>query len=53
MNDKRLWIVGGVLFIIAAVASLIGGSVGVAIALLVVGILFLAMPRYLARNNRS
>jgi hypothetical protein len=52
MNDKRLWIIGGVLSIVAAIASLIGENVTMAGAFVAIGLLFLATPSYLDRKNR-
>ena len=53
MNDKRLWTLGGVLFVVAAIASLVGGNTTVAIAFIAVGLGFLAMPAYLDRGGKK
>jgi hypothetical protein len=53
MNDKRLWIIGGVLFIVAAIASLIGDNVAFAGAFVAIGLLFLATPSYLEGRSRK
>lgn len=52
MNDKRLWTVGGVLFVVAAIVSLVSGSTVMGIAFIAVGLSFLAMPAYLDRGRR-
>lgn len=52
-SDTRTWTVAGVLFLVAAVASLIGGSELVAVLLAVAGVLMFVMPRYNGRNGRS
>ena len=53
MNDKRMWTIGGVLFVVAAIASLIGGNTVVALAFVAVGLSFLAMPDYLDRGRKK
>jgi hypothetical protein len=53
MNDKRPWIIGGVLFIVAAIASLIGDNTTMAGAFVAIGLLFIAMPSYLDRKNKT
>jgi hypothetical protein len=53
MTDKRLWTIGGVLFIVAAIASLVGNSIVFAGAFLAIGLLFLATPSYLEGRSRK
>jgi hypothetical protein len=53
MNDKRLWTIGGILFIVAAIASLIGDNIDIAGAFLAIGLLFLATPSYLEGRSRK
>jgi ABC-type cobalamin transport system permease subunit len=53
MSDKRLWTIGGVLFIVAAIASLVGDNVALAGAFLAIGLLFLATPSYLEGRSRK
>jgi hypothetical protein len=53
MNDKKLWIAGGLLFFVAAIATLFGENKSLAIAFVVIGVLFLTMPAYLDRKNRK
>ena len=52
MSQRQLWTLGGVLFVVAAIASLIGGSTTIAFALVAVGLSFLAMPSYLDRGRK-
>lgn len=52
MDQKRLWIVGGVLFLVSALVSLLGDEIGTAAAFLAIGVLFIAMPSYLERNDK-
>jgi hypothetical protein len=53
MNEKRMWIVGGLLFIVAAIVSLIGENIAMAGAFAAIGLLFLATPSYMDRKNRT
>jgi hypothetical protein len=53
MTDKRLWTIGGVLFIVAAIASLIGDNVAMAGAFIAIGLLFLVTPSYLEGRSRK
>lgn len=53
MNDAKLWYVGAVLFLVAAVVSAVGSNWVMAAAFVVIAVLFLYSPRYLAgRGNR-
>jgi hypothetical protein len=53
VNDKRMWTIGGILFVVAAIVSLIGGNTTVAIGFVAVGLGFLAMPAYLDRGGKK
>ena len=52
MNDKRLWIIGGVLMLAAGVLSFVSDNVAMGGALVAVGLLFLATPTYLESRSR-
>ncbi|MBP2392126.1 hypothetical protein [Aeromicrobium fastidiosum] len=52
MTQKQLWTIAGMLFVVSAIASLIGGNTTIAIAFVAVGLSFLAMPSYLDRGRK-
>jgi hypothetical protein len=53
MNEPKMWRLGGLIFLVAAVLMFVGENVAIGAAFVAIGALFLAMPEYTKSRGRK
>ena len=53
MNEPKMWMIGGVLFLAAAALMFVNDNVVVACAFVAIGLSFIVMPRFLGSKGRK